>query len=71
MKIVSYCIIELYKNYEEIFFLDECYIWNNKKNGTIYTWANKNERAFLYDETINQIKVGIEIAISNKGRIYY
>ena len=38
-------------NYEEIFFLDEAYIWNNKKNGAVYTWANKNERAILYDDT--------------------
>ena len=31
-------IIEMYDTYEEIYFLDECFIWNNAKNGGIYSW---------------------------------
>ena len=40
-KCVAYMIIELYVLYEEIFFLDEFYLWNNKKNGVNYSWFEK------------------------------
>ena len=31
--------------YDEVFFLDEFYVWNNVKNGAIYSWfeRGKNE----------------------------
>ena len=42
-------IIEMYSTYDEIFFLDEFFIWNNEKNGGIYSWfARGKDDAELY-----------------------
>ena len=65
-------IIELYLEYQEIYFLDEFYIWNNEKNGGIYSWFDKGkddaEIEYFGDY---QVKLGIIVAISNRGRCYY
>ena len=63
-------IIELYSFCEEIFFVDEFYVWNNHKNGGIYSWFDKTEIATLDSEGIQQISIGVEIAMSNNGRLY-
>ena len=36
-------IIEMYSTYDEIFFLDEFFIWNNEKNGGIYSWFDRGK----------------------------
>ena len=33
----------MYDFYDEIFFLDEFYVWNNGKNGAIYSWFEKGK----------------------------
>ena len=43
-KCVSYLIIETYIKFEEIFFLDEFYMWNNKKNGSNYSWFERGSK---------------------------
>ena len=37
----------MYTFYEELWFIDECYIWNNSKNGQVYSWFEKNKEAFI------------------------
>ena len=61
----------MYYFYDEIWFLDECYVWNNTKNGKVYSWVDKNEQAFICDEFEDQIRLGLSVAISNKGRCFY
>ena len=61
----------MYTFYEELWFIDECYIWNNAKNGSVYSWYDKNKEALIDYEDEEQIKVGLCVAISNKGRCYY
>ena len=36
-------IIEMYSTYDEFFFLDEFFIWNNEKNGGIYSWFDRGK----------------------------
>ena len=36
-------LIEVYFFYDEIWFLDEFYVWNNKSNGSCYSWFEKNK----------------------------
>ena len=48
---MAYLLIEIYFFYDEIFFLDEFYVWNNKKNGGIYSWFDKNK-----DGELNQVQ---------------
>lgn len=36
-------IIEMYMVYDEIFFLDEFFVWNNEKNGAIYSWFDRGK----------------------------
>ena len=36
-------IIEMYTAFEEIYFIDEFYVWNNHKNGGIYSWFDKEK----------------------------
>ena len=43
LKLMSFVIIELYLTYDEIYFIDEFYIWNNEKNGGIYSWFDKGK----------------------------
>ena len=65
-------IIEIYLAYEEIYFLDEFYVWNNEKNGGIYSWFDKGkDDAELEYQGESQVKLGVIVAISNKGRCYY
>ena len=33
----------MYFIYEEIYFLDEFYVWNNHKAGPIYSWFDKGK----------------------------
>ena len=33
----------MYSYFEEIFFLDEFYVWNNGKNGGIYSWFDRGK----------------------------
>ena len=40
---MAYVIIDIYLEYEEIYFLDEFYVWNNEKNGGIYSWFDKGK----------------------------
>ena len=40
-------MIELYINYEEIFFIDAFYIWNNTKNGKIWSWFDKSKNPYI------------------------
>ena len=46
-KCAAYLIIEIYWFYDEIFFLDEFYVWNNKKNGAIYSWFDRGKEPSL------------------------
>ena len=68
---MAYLLIEIYFFYDEIFFLDEFHVWNNKKNGAIYSWFDKNKDGELESNAEYWIRIGVEIAISNKGRCYY
>ena len=34
--------------FEEIFYVDEFYVWNNKKNGNIYSWFDKGSNSDSY-----------------------
>ena len=69
---MGFVIIELYQNYDEIFFLDEFYIWNNEKNGSIYSWFDQGEDdAYLEDDAESQVKLGVVVAISSKGQCFY
>ena len=43
LRLIGFVIIELYLEYEEIYFLDEFYVWNNEKNGGIYSWFDKGK----------------------------
>ena len=62
----------MYINYEYIWFIDEFYIWNNEKNGGIYSWFDKGkDDAYIKHDDEGQIKLGIVVAISNKGKCYY
>ena len=42
-------IIELYMKFEEIFFLDEFYLLNNKKNGSNYSWVERGSKQPYYE----------------------
>ena len=33
----------MYMFYDEIYFLDEFYVWNNHKNGAIYSWFERGK----------------------------
>ena len=69
---MGFIIIEMYLNYEEIYFLDEFYVWNNEKNGGIYSWFDKGkDDAEIEYSGEYQVKLGIIVAISNKGKCYY
>ena len=35
----------MYCFYEEIFFLDEFFVWNNHKNGNLWSWYDINKPA--------------------------
>ena len=48
-KCAAYLIIELYMKFDEIFFLDEFYLWNNKKNGTNYSWFERGSKWPYYE----------------------
>ena len=37
----------------------------------MYSWFDEGEEPYFEIETVDQIKLGIEIAISNKGRLYF
>ena len=62
----------MYLNYDDIWFIDEFYIWNNEKNGGIYSWFDKGkDDAYIQHDDEGQIKLGIVVAIRNKGKCYY
>ena len=70
--LIGYVIIEIYREYEEIYFLDEFYVWNNEKNGSIYSWFDKGKNdAVLEYSGEAQVKLGCLVAISNRGKCYY
>ena len=63
---MGFVIIELYTNYDELWIIDEFYIWNNQKNGGIYSWFDQGkDDAYLEIEDEGQVKLGIVVAISN------
>ena len=50
-KVKVNAIIEMYYFYEEVFFLDEFYVWSNKKNGCVYSWFEKGKENELISES--------------------
>ena len=52
--------------------MDEFFVWNNEKNGGIYSWFDRGKNnAELSIEEEEQVKLGISVAVSNKGKCYY
>ena len=51
LKLMALVIIEMYLTYDEIIFLDEFYLWNNEKNGGIYSWFDKGKN----DASLNNL----------------
>lgn len=49
---MAFVIIEMYNIYEEIYFMDEFFVWNNEKNGGIYSWFDrgKNDAELTIEE---------------------
>lgn len=45
LRLMGCVICEMYMNYEEIYFIDEFYIWNNQKNSGIYSWFDRGKDA--------------------------
>lgn len=43
LRLMGFVICEIYVYYEEIYFIDEFYIWNNEKNGGIYSWFDRGK----------------------------
>ena len=53
LKLMSFVIIELYLTYDEIYFIDEFYVWNNEKNGEYIHGLTKEKTMPLLNITGN------------------